>query len=267
MRIGIVVIPRSSAEPAHRRIVEIGRRVEALGFAGLWTTDSLGRGFATIEPLTLLASLCGVTERIELGTCVLQVPLRNPMELAHQAQSLNLLSHGRLRLGVGSGSTRADFDAVGADYDRRFKTLPAHLETMQKAWSGGTSLSVWPGTQGGPPVLLGAWRSGRWIDMAAHRCQGWISSGIHTSWQDLEAGLGMYRAAGGTRAIVANIVTDLRALPTPHPSAGHAKIGLVCSPSEARDRLARLASLGVDDALLICPEDDPGQLDAIRTLF
>jgi alkanesulfonate monooxygenase SsuD/methylene tetrahydromethanopterin reductase-like flavin-dependent oxidoreductase (luciferase family) len=51
----------------------------------------------------------------------LQVPLRHPVELAHRAQSVQALSGGRLRLGVGSGSTRADFDLLGADYDRRFR--------------------------------------------------------------------------------------------------------------------------------------------------
>jgi alkanesulfonate monooxygenase SsuD/methylene tetrahydromethanopterin reductase-like flavin-dependent oxidoreductase (luciferase family) len=181
-------------------------------------------------------------------------------------QSLNLLSQGRLRLGVGSGSTKADFDAVGAEYDRRFKTLPAYLDIMRATWDGGTAISVWPGTEGGPPVLLGAWRSAKWIELAASKCQGWIASGIHTSWEDLEIGLRMYRAAGGARAIVANIFTDLRPVPTPHPAAGHAKIGLFCTPEEARERLARLAALGVDDALLVCPDDDPGQLDAIARL-
>jgi alkanesulfonate monooxygenase SsuD/methylene tetrahydromethanopterin reductase-like flavin-dependent oxidoreductase (luciferase family) len=268
MRIGIVTIPQPSAtRPAPVvRITELGRRVEALGFAGLWVVDALGRGRPTIDPLVLLATLCGVTDKIELGTCVVQVPLRHPVEHAHRVQSLNLMSQGRLRFGIGSGSTQADFDAVEADYARRFKTLPLYLETMRRVWDGDTAVSVWPGTEGGPPVLLGAWRSARWIDLAAQRCQGWIASGIHTSWEDLEIGLRMYREAGGTRAVLANIFTDLRPVPTPHPIAGHAKIGLFCSPAEARERLARLASMGVDDALLVCPDDDPGQLDTIRGL-
>jgi alkanesulfonate monooxygenase SsuD/methylene tetrahydromethanopterin reductase-like flavin-dependent oxidoreductase (luciferase family) len=268
MRIGIVTIPQPSATRPHvaTRILELGRRVEELGLAGVWVTDALGRGRPTIDPLVLLASLCGVTENIELGTCVVQVPLRHPVEHAHRVQSLNLLSQGRLRFGVGSGSTQADFDVVDADYARRFKTLPTYLETMRKTWNGETAVSLWPGTEGGPPVLLGAWRSPKWIDLAAHRCQGWIASGIHTSWEDLEIGLKMYRAAGGQRAVLANIFTDLRAVPTPHPIASHAKIGLFCSPAEARDRLARIASLGIDDALLVCPDDDPGQLDTIRKL-
>src|SRR5260221_300874 len=68
---------------------------------------------------------------------------------------------------------------------------------MQQACGGkavGTApgLSSGPGTHGGPPMLLGAWRSPRWIDLAA-KLQGWIASGIHTKWEDLALGIEMYR--------------------------------------------------------------------------
>ena len=177
----------------------MARRVEELGFAGIWVTDAFGRGRPTIDPLVLLGRPVRRDRKIELGTCVVQIPLRHPVEHAHRVQSLNLLSQGRLRFGVGSGSTQADFDAVDADYARRFKTLPTYLETMRRTWNGETAISVWPGTEGGPPVLLGAWRSARWIDLAAHHCQGWIASGIHTSWEDLEIGLA-HVSRGGRQA-------------------------------------------------------------------
>jgi alkanesulfonate monooxygenase SsuD/methylene tetrahydromethanopterin reductase-like flavin-dependent oxidoreductase (luciferase family) len=269
MRIGIVSIPQAvpNGPPAGPRLIALARQVEQLGFAGLWVTDAFARGRPTLDPLVLLGALASVTERIELGTCVVQIPLRHPIEHAQRVQTLHMLSQGRLRFGVGSGSTQADFDAVDADYARRFKMLPEYLAVMRRAWNGETPLGVWPGTEGGPPVLLGAWRSARWIDLAAHHCQGWIASGIHTSWEDLEIGLRMYREAGGTRAVLANIFTDLRPSPTPHPIASHAKIGLFCAPEEARERLARLAALGIDDALLVCPDDDPGQLETIRKLI
>jgi len=98
-------------------------------------------------------------------------------------------------------------------------------------------------------------------------CQGWIASGIHGSWEDAEVGLRMYREAGGQRAIVANIFTDLR--PEPQiPAAGRPLgISLICPPDEARARLRRVEDLGFDDALLVCPTDDPAQLETIRTLL
>src|SRR5262249_54393543 len=176
-------------------------------------TDSLGRGHPTLDPLVALGVLSAATQRVELGTAVLQVSLRHPIELAHRVQSVQAVSGGRLRLGVGSGSTPPDFDLLGADYDQRFRTLMTSLDIMRRAWSGapvtGGTLSPWPGCEGGPPVLLGAWRSPRWINYAAKKCQGWVASGLYSSWEDLENGMRLYREAGGANAVLANVVVDL----------------------------------------------------------
>lgn len=274
MRIGIVTIhrqlPPGGPSAMIDNVVGVAQRVEALGFDGIWVTDAFGRGWATLDPLVLLGALCATTKRIELGTCVVQIPIRHPVEHAHRVQTVNLLSAGRLRFGVGTGSTRADFEAVQANYDTRFKVLPGMLEAMRRTWNSepvfGPPLTQWPGTEGGPPVLLGAWRSPRWINLAATQCQGWIASGIHGTWEDAEIGQRMYRDAGGKRAVLANIVTDLR--PEPKiPAVGRPLgISLICPPTEARDRLRRITDLGFDDALLVCPADDPGQLETIRNL-
>jgi alkanesulfonate monooxygenase SsuD/methylene tetrahydromethanopterin reductase-like flavin-dependent oxidoreductase (luciferase family) len=142
MRIGIVTIPQATNAPVVPRVLDIARRVEALGFAGLWVTDAFARGRATLDPLVLLGALASVTQTIELGTCVVQIPLRHPVEHAQRVQTLHALSQGRLRFGVGSGSTQADFDAVDVDYTRRFKILPAYLETMRRVYNAETTLSV-----------------------------------------------------------------------------------------------------------------------------
>jgi alkanesulfonate monooxygenase SsuD/methylene tetrahydromethanopterin reductase-like flavin-dependent oxidoreductase (luciferase family) len=272
MKVGIVMIPHPLAnDPSTtviERVVDFGQRAERLGFAGIWVPDSLGRGRPTTDPLLLLAALCGATKTIELGTCVLQVPLRQPVELAHRAQTLHLLSNGRFQFGVGSGSTRADFEAVGADYDTRFKTLTTSLDVMRRTWSGeavmGPGLSVWPGSEGGPPLLLGAWRSPRWIELSARVCQGWIASGIYSAWDDVATGVRMFREAGGNRIVLANVFTDLRPEPRFADRLGQVKISLICGPAEARDRLRRIEQLGLDEVLLVCPFDDPEQLEMIR---
>ncbi len=98
MRIGIVSIPSAMETGPHvvEQVSAIARQVEALGFHGLWVTDAFARGKATLDPLILLAALATQTSRIELGTCVVQVPLRHPVEHAHRVQTLNALSQGRL---------------------------------------------------------------------------------------------------------------------------------------------------------------------------
>jgi alkanesulfonate monooxygenase SsuD/methylene tetrahydromethanopterin reductase-like flavin-dependent oxidoreductase (luciferase family) len=272
LRIGIVTIPSAANTGLHvvEQVSAIARQVEALGFHGLWVTDAFARGKPTLDPLILLGALATQTSRIELGTCVVQVPLRHPVEHAHRVQTLHALSRGRLRFGVGSGSTKHDFDAVQADYAARFKALTAYLDVMRRVWAGepvyGPALSVWPGTEGGPPVLLGAWRSERWINLSAKVLQGWIASGIHTSPEDLAIGLKMFRDAGGTRAVLANVFTDFRDTRPNLPISHTPKISLFCSPREAKDRLNRLQDLGIDDVLLVVPADDPGQLESIAGL-
>src|SRR5258706_11278064 len=112
------------------RITNFGRQVEARGFPGIWIGDSLGRGRPTLDSLQVLTAIAAVTSKIELGISVLQLPLRNPVELAHRVQSLQAMSNNRLILGVGSGSTRDDFELLAYDYDHPFRTFQNHLEIM-----------------------------------------------------------------------------------------------------------------------------------------
>ncbi len=237
-------------------MVDAARRIEAGGFPGIWVGDSLGRGRPTIDPLVALGVLAAVTRKVELGISVLQIPLRNPIELAHRVASVQKLSGNRLMLGVGSGSTRADFELLGYDYDHRFGAMKRGLAAMQKAWreeptnSGGT-LSTWPGCEGGPPILMGAWRSPRWIAFAAQECAGWTPSGRYSSWDDLEYGMKIYREAGGRNAVLANVAIDLADRPGSAEVAAGAHCSLICPPDEARKRLKRLKDIGFDEVLLI----------------
>src|SRR5437763_2116226 len=184
------------------RITDFGRQVEARGFPGIWIGDSLGRGRPTLDSLQVLTALAAVTSRVELGISVLQLPLRNPIELAHRVQSLQAMSNNRLMLGVGSGSTRDDFELLGYDYDHRFRTFKNDLEIMARVWNGGPvnggTLSTWPGCKGGPPILIGAWRSPRWITYAAKKAQGWPPSCRYSSLEELGYGIAVYSDAGST---------------------------------------------------------------------
>jgi alkanesulfonate monooxygenase SsuD/methylene tetrahydromethanopterin reductase-like flavin-dependent oxidoreductase (luciferase family) len=258
MRVSTMIRVDPDVKPHDRvlsRMADYARRIEAAGFPGIWVGDSLGRGRPTLDPLIELSVLAAVTERVELGISVLQLPLRNPIELAHRVQSVQALSGNRLRLGVGSGSTRADFELLGYDYDHRFGTMKRSLETMRRAWRGeatnaGGVLTLWPECEGGPPILMGAWRSPRWITFAAQECAGWTPSGRFSSWDDLEYGMKVYREAGGTNAVLANTAIDLANRPQ---SAALAEVAtsLVCPPDEARKRLKRLEQIGFDEVLLV----------------
>lgn len=279
MRLGVALFTSTLRPPAGaprtataERILALAQAIEALGFAGIWVADSIGRGYPTLDPLTLLALLAAGTRRVELGTAILQVPLRHPIELAHRIATLDAVTGGRLRLGVGAGSTAADFSLLGVDFERRFETLTRSLALMRLLWrgepAGDAALSPWPGGEGGPPLLFAAWRSPRWIRHAAREGAGWIASGLHSRWEDLEAGIKVYREAGGRRAVLANVPVELRERPPAMGSKG--PISLACPADEARERLRRIAALGFDDVLLLCPTDAPpdapGELARIRAL-
>ena len=140
MRIGTMMrfTPNEGGEQGRLmdRAADYARRIEAAGFHDIWVGDSLGRGRPTLDPLVELATLAAVTRKVELGIGVLQLPLRHPIELAHRVQSVQALSGNRLVLGVGSGSTKDDFDLLGYDYDKRFGMLRSSLKTMQSVWRG-----------------------------------------------------------------------------------------------------------------------------------
>jgi alkanesulfonate monooxygenase SsuD/methylene tetrahydromethanopterin reductase-like flavin-dependent oxidoreductase (luciferase family) len=270
MRVHVVNVMRPEPGTTGRtldRFVEFARAVEAKGFAGLWVTDSFGRGRPTLDPIVLMSIQAAVTRTGDIGTCVLQVPVRHPAELAHRITGLYAMAGKRLQLGLGSGSTKADFDLVGQDYDQRFKTLMSSLEIMRKGWAGepleGGALTPWPGTEGGPALLLGAWRNKRWIVFAAEECAGWIASGLYPTPQELEAGIKFYRNAGGKRAVLSNVIIDLHGSAEHMPLGGKASVMLTGGEAQARDKLRWIKEVGFDDVLCMAM---PQSLDDLARL-
>ncbi|HEX6441766.1 MAG TPA: LLM class flavin-dependent oxidoreductase [Stellaceae bacterium] len=271
MRVHVVNVMRPAAGETGRtldRFARFARGVEERGFAGLWVTDSFGRGRPTLDPLVLMSVIAAVTREIEIGTCVLQVPVRHPVELAHRIQSLHALTGDRLQLGLGCGSTEADFKLVGADYTARFKALMPALDTMRRAWRGdeleGGKLTPWPGTEGGPAILLGAWRNKRWIVYSAEQCQGWIASGLYPKPEELEAGIKFYRDAGGKRAVLSNVIVDPSGNAADMPLGGKASVMLTGGEAAARERLKWIRDVGFDDVLCMTRIDDLDDLARLR---
>ena len=271
MRVHVVNVLRGTPDIAGHtldRFFDFAHAVEAKGFNGLWVTDSFGRGRPTLDPIVLMTVIAAVTSRIEIGTCVMQVPVRHPVELAHRVSSLHAVAGDRLQLGLGSGSTKADFDLVGEDYDARFKTLMASLEIMRKAWRGeelpGGRLTPWPGTEGGPALMLGAWRNKRWIVYAAQQCAGWIASGLYPKPEELEAGVKFYRDAGGKRAILSNVIIDLHGNAENMPLGGNATVMLTGGEAAARDKLRWIKEAGFDDVLCMAMPESLDDLARLR---
>ncbi|MBM4440371.1 MAG: LLM class flavin-dependent oxidoreductase [Candidatus Rokubacteria bacterium] len=245
------------------------RLAERLAFDSVWCFDAIGRGFMLPDPLIALSVAASVTERLTVGTCILQVPLRRPVELAHRILTAHLLCGGRLLLGVGAGSTKADFDAVGVDFATRMQAMDEALVTMRRLWNGqpvgAANLTPWETAKGGPPLLIGSWNGTHWIPRAAKEFDGWIASAAKTSYATLKDGIRRYREAGGRRAIVTNIAADLGEATATMPD--DAPFHLRCDPATARTRLERLADLGFDDAIIVPKSHTEAVLAPLRALL
>ena len=140
-------------------LIKHAKRIEAAAFDSIWCFDSIGRGSASLDPLVAVTVAATATRHVSIGTGILQVPLRHPVELAHRVLGVHLICQGRLLLGVGAGSTKGDFDAVGQEFSRRMERLEEGLALMRRLWNGeevdGVALKPWPAALGGPPVLIG----------------------------------------------------------------------------------------------------------------
>ncbi|MEU1195392.1 LLM class F420-dependent oxidoreductase [Streptomyces sp. NPDC005813] len=129
----------ASAGPAD--LVEIARSADRAGFDYIASCDHvaiprrLAGAMSTIwyDPVATLAHLAAVTERVRLLSHVAIVGLRHPLVTAKQYATLDHLSGGRLVLGVGAGHVREEFDAVGADFERRGAVLDETVDALRAA--------------------------------------------------------------------------------------------------------------------------------------
>ena len=125
--------------PDAKALVEYGVKMEQLGFDSIWVWDHVLLGvepsFPIIEALTLLTAIAARTKKIKLGTGILVLPLRNPVILAKQLSSMDLLSDGRLIMGMASGWYRREFDAVGVPFEKRGKIMDENLDILTRFWT------------------------------------------------------------------------------------------------------------------------------------
>jgi probable F420-dependent oxidoreductase len=149
MEIG-VIYPQTELHGDPAAVREIGLAVERLGFAHLLAYDHvLGathdrepklQGQYTEQhpfhdPLAMFAYLAAITERIELVTGVLVLPQRQTALVARQAADVDLLSGGRLRLGIGLGWNYVEYDALGQDFATRGARLEEQVTVLRRLWA------------------------------------------------------------------------------------------------------------------------------------
>jgi alkanesulfonate monooxygenase SsuD/methylene tetrahydromethanopterin reductase-like flavin-dependent oxidoreductase (luciferase family) len=176
MEIGIG-LPTTIPDVEAEQVIDWSREADAAGFSSLATLDRIV--YPNYEPLIALGAAAAVTQRITLLTGILITPYRtNTALLAKEAATLQHLSGGRLRLGVGIGARGDDYTASGLATNHRGRVLDGQLEEMQRIWAGeerGTAGAIGPALPGGPPELIIGGKVDAAFERAARWGAGWIS--------------------------------------------------------------------------------------------
>lgn len=186
----------SPAVLAPDAVTSFARTAEATGWSAIAFTDHpapstrwvQGGGEGSSDPFGSLAFCAAVTRTIRLLTWVLVLPYRNPLLTAHQIATLDVLSAGRLTLGLGTGYLRGEFRGVGADFDHRRELFDEAVEVLTSGWTQdevavegrgftapGNVLQPRPVQLPRPPLWLhgnGAWATER----AARYGDGWLAT-------------------------------------------------------------------------------------------
>ena len=196
MRIGFgAPVAGAWATPAY--LAGFAEQAEEAGYSSLWTFQRLlvpeGSGLdpvyrSVLDPMVALGYAAARTSRIRLGVAVVNLPFVSPAYLAKQASTVDVLSGGRLDLGLGIGWMPEEFAAVGASTARRGARAEEFLAVLRTLWDEGVSsfdgefYAIPAGRQDprpvqrpGPPVLLGG-MSRPAMERAGRLADGWITS-------------------------------------------------------------------------------------------
>lgn len=130
------------------------RLADKLGFEALWLAEHHFQHLGTTpNPAVMLAAVATQTSRLRIGPAVSVLPYRNPVLVAEDYALVDVLSGGRLNMGVGCGSQRVEFDELGMDFNDRRDTYYSNLITLRELWSG-TKLNVTPHQHPTPPIYV-----------------------------------------------------------------------------------------------------------------
>ena len=218
MQLGIFGINSGSTfRPADT--IAIAQLAEELGFDSVWAGEHvvvpsprvapspMEPEDPILDPLVHLAFVAAATERLLLGTGIIILPQRNPLVLAKQAATLDVLSNGRLLLGIGAGYLEPEMTAIGVPMAGRGDRTDDHLAAMRAIWTqpgpvahhgpfidfAGVDAHPRPVTPGGPRIVVGGHTPAAYR-RAVTKGNGWYGFGL-TPEQTVASVEGLRRAA------------------------------------------------------------------------
>jgi probable F420-dependent oxidoreductase len=183
------------------RVVAAAEAAEALGYSTVWVVDhiifpaKIEGGYAfnpldpILEPMTVLAALALKTTRVKLGTAVLILPYRHPIYTAKVLSTIDVLSGGRLVVGVGAGWLEQEFTALGQSIAERGSRTNETIDILKALWTedvpsysgkhfqfSNIKFVPQPVQKPRPPILVGGMTPGA-LQRVARRSDGWIAMG------------------------------------------------------------------------------------------
>lgn len=294
-----VHLPLISFEGEQRTLddlVEFTRTAEALGYTTLCANDHLVFSRPWLDGPTALAAVLGHTGSMTLMTTVALPVVRGPAATAKTLGAIDLLSGGRLIVGVGPGSSARDYDLVGLPFDERWKRLDDAVAALRAFWrdepyegayyrTTGFALEPRP-ARNGPPIWIGSWGSAAGLRRVARSADGWLASGYNTTpelfaraWDDLREHLArLGRDAEGFPNGIATMWTYV----TDDTTEAEKVLGEVLAPmlnrpieelrpklpvgtpSECAERMARYAEAGAQRVFLWPVRDEVRQIERFR---
>jgi probable F420-dependent oxidoreductase len=241
--------------------VELALAAEARGFESLWFpehthipasrktpfpggTDLPKEYWHTHDPFVALGAAASVTKTLRLGTGVCLVIERDPIVLAKEVASLDMISGGRVELGIGAGWNVEEMENHGAIFKKRWKIVREKILAIREIWTKEVAEfhgefvnfdPIWsfpkPIQPGGPPILLGS-QSKRSFERIAEYCDGWMP--IAFPHADFTAGV--------------------KALRDAEKAAGRSRLGIsLFGSSSKEDDIRRLMDLGFDRLIFPLP--------------
>jgi probable F420-dependent oxidoreductase len=296
MKIGFGA-PVSGAWATPENLAGFAARAEQVGYASLWSFQRLlvpeDSGMddvyqSVFDPMAALAYAAAGTSRIRLGVAVINLPFVSPAYLAKQAATVDILSGGRLDLGLGIGWMPEEFAATGASMARRGLRTVEYVRVLRELWSDGLCefsgefyqvprgiVEPKPVQPGGPPVLLGGLARPA-LERAGRIADGWVTSS-RTDLSRIAEGIGVIRAAAaeaGRDPDALRIVCRGVVRPGAEAAApGGGRLLLSGSPDQIREDTEWLGSQGVTeifydlnwDPLVGSPKVDPAAATARAT--
>ena len=193
------------------RFVAYTETAEQLGFTAVCANDHLLFSRPWLDGPMLLAAVLAATRRMGVMTTVALPVVRGPVPLAKSLATLDVLSGGRLTVGVGAGSSAYDYAAVGIPFDERWKRLDEAVLALRALWNPdthpfhgefyattGLTLQPAPAQPSGPPIWIGSWGSPSGLRRVARLADGWLASAYNTDPQAFAAAWARLRAYLGT---------------------------------------------------------------------